>query len=51
MDDVEKTAIIDQVTELVRGLAPATNFRPMYGGIVFELIPDDTKSRVGGVFA
>ncbi len=50
MDEAIKTHIVDQITEMMIRLAPDANLRAMYGGTVFELINDDPKSRIGGVY-
>lgn len=51
MDDALKAQITEQLFELVAELAPDATLRAMYGGTVIELIRDDPKSRVGGVYA
>lgn len=46
-----KTAIEQELFRLIRQAAGDVNLRPMYGGQVIELVVDQPKSRVGGVFA
>jgi len=50
MDEATKTAIVDQLNELIIDLIPDATMRPMYGGTVIEMIKNDPKSRIGGVF-
>lgn len=50
MDDATQTALVDQLTDMVHTVAPDANLRPMYGGIVIELVPDHPKSRIGGFY-
>ncbi|MFT6223617.1 MAG: hypothetical protein ACJA1F_001462 [Paracoccaceae bacterium] len=50
MDDVAKAKIIDRLEEMIIGLAPDANMRPMYGGTVIELETDNPKSRIGGLY-
>lgn len=50
MDEITKTQIVEELTELSIDLAPDAILRSMYGGIVIELIADVAKSRVGGFY-
>lgn len=51
MDERTKTMIQDALVSHLLALAPDANPRSMYGGIVFELEVDNSKSRIGGVYA
>lgn len=50
MNEATKVQICDQLTALIIDLAPDATLRPMYGGTVIELVKDDPKSRVGGLY-
>ena len=42
--------IIFALKETVRELNPGVLFVPKYGGELIELIPNNEKSRIGGIF-
>lgn len=50
MDHATKTAIIDGIVEMIVETLPDASMRPMYGGIVIEMIAGDPKTRVAGYF-
>lgn len=51
MDETIKAQIIELLKETATKLAPDTNLREMYGGLVIELEKDNPKSRIGGIYA
>ena len=48
---MEMGEIIFTLKEIVRELNPDVIFVPKYGGELIELIPNNEKSRIGGIFA
>lgn len=50
MTEDEAANIVDAVITLAVSFAPDVTLVPKYGGTVFEVIKDDPKSQVGGVF-
>lgn len=50
MNDASKAAIIGSLEKMIIELEPDANLRPMYGGIVIELEPDNPQSRIGGFY-
>ena len=47
---MEMDEIIFALKETVRELNPGVLFVPKYGGELIELIPNNEKSRIGGIF-
>ena len=47
---IDMDEIIFALKETVRELNPGVLFVPKYGGELVELIPNNEKSRIGGIF-
>ena len=50
MIDSIKAEIVEKLSLVVTGLYPDVTLQKMYGGTVFELRKNDSKSRFGGVY-
>ena len=46
----DQAKIIAALTELVIDALPDATMREMYGGTLIELIKDNPKSRIGGIY-
>ena len=47
---IEMDEIISALKDIVREINPDALFVPKYGGEIIELIPNNEKSRIGGIF-
>lgn len=50
MEILEKEKIVNALKSAVKSAAPASVFREMYGGLVFETESGDPKTRIGGIY-